>query len=200
MRNETLAVDKNLFRYDLAIVAILKNEAPYLREWLDYHLLAGVEHFYLYDNDSTDDYDEIIAPYVAAGLVTNKKFSGGSAQFAAYADAVLNYRFQCRRMAFIDLRAIGVSRKLLTKFYCKRRRQVWRLIGNCSAQAAKPRLIIIATCWKDLLAVRPLIGLCPFLIATYPAAMRKSKPLPTRAGLLSSRVRTSRFILREIFL
>ena len=98
-----MAVDKNLFRYDLAIVAILKNETPYLREWLDYHLLAGVEHFYLYDNDSSDNYDEIIAPYVVAGLVTNKKFSGGSAQFAAYADAVLNYRFQCRRMAFIDL-------------------------------------------------------------------------------------------------
>lgn len=98
-----MAVDKNLFLHDLAIVAILKNEAPYLREWLDYHLLAGVDHFYLYDNDSTDDYDGIIAPYVAAGLVTSKKFSGGSAQFAAYADAVLNYRFQSRRMAFIDL-------------------------------------------------------------------------------------------------
>ncbi len=98
-----MAVDKNLFLYDLAVVAIFKDEAPYLREWLDYHLIAGVEHFYLYDNDSSDNYDEIIAPYVAAGLVTCKKFSGGSAQFAAYDDAVLNYRFQCRRMAFIDL-------------------------------------------------------------------------------------------------
>ena len=98
-----MAVDKNLFLHDLAVVAILKCEAPYLKEWLDYHLLAGVDHFYLYDNDSSDNYEKIIAPYVAAGLVTCKKFSGGSAQFAAYADAVLNYRFQCRRMAFIDL-------------------------------------------------------------------------------------------------
>ena len=100
---KSLAVDKNLFAHDLAVVAIFKNEEHYLKEWLDYHLLAGVDHFYLYDNDSSDDCAEILAPYVAAGLVTSKKISGGSAQFAAYADAVLNYRFHCRRMAFIDL-------------------------------------------------------------------------------------------------
>ena len=45
-------VDKNLFPYDLAVVAILKDEAPYLAEWLDYHLAAGVEHFYLYKPQS----------------------------------------------------------------------------------------------------------------------------------------------------
>ena len=96
-------MDKNLFLYDLAVVAILKNEGHYIKEWLDYHLLAGVDHFYLYDNDSSDNYNEIIAPYVEAGLVTTKYFPGKSMQFAAYDDAVLNYRFYCRYMAFIDL-------------------------------------------------------------------------------------------------
>ena len=96
-------VDKNLFLYDLAVVAILKDEGHYIKEWLDYHLLAGVDHFYLYDNDSTDDYAEIIAPYVNAGLVTSEKISGGSAQYAAYTFAVRDYRFLCRYMAFIDL-------------------------------------------------------------------------------------------------
>ena len=96
-------MDKNLFLYDLAIVAILKNEGRYIKEWLDYHLLAGVDHFFLYNNDSTDDYDEIVAPYVAAGLVTNTPFPGGSAQFAAYSFAVRDWRFQCRHVAFIDL-------------------------------------------------------------------------------------------------
>lgn len=98
-----LASDKDLFLYDLAVAAILKNEGHYIREWLDYHLLAGVDHFYLYDNGSSDNYAEIIAPYVAAGLVTSKYFPGESMQFAAYDDAVLNYRFRCRHMAFIDL-------------------------------------------------------------------------------------------------
>ncbi len=96
-------MDKNLFMYDLAVVAILKNEGHYIKEWLDYHLLAGVDHFYLYNNDSSDNYNDIIAPYVEAGLVTTKFFPGGSAQYAAYNFAVLDYRFHCRYIAFIDL-------------------------------------------------------------------------------------------------
>ena len=55
-------IDKNLFLYDLAVVAIFKNEGRYLDEWLAYHLLAGVEHFYLYNNDSSDNYKEVLAP------------------------------------------------------------------------------------------------------------------------------------------
>lgn len=98
-----MSVDKDLFLYDLAVVAILKNEGRYLKEWLDYHLLAGVEHFYLYNNDSTDNYNEIIAPYVDAGLVTSKYFPGDIMQFVAYFEAIQDYRFHCRYMAFIDL-------------------------------------------------------------------------------------------------
>ena len=55
-----MAVDKNLFLYDLAVVAIIKNETPYLQEWLDYHLLAGVNHFYIYDNQDDDEQKKII--------------------------------------------------------------------------------------------------------------------------------------------
>ena len=95
-------VDKNLFPYDLAVVAILKNEAPYLKEWLDYHLLAGVEHFYLYDNDSTDNQAEVAAPYVKAGLVDYFPLPGKAMQYAAYNDAVKRFKFQSRYMAFID--------------------------------------------------------------------------------------------------
>ena len=96
-------VDKNLFLYDLAIVAIFKDEARYLKEWLDYHLLAGVEHFYLYNNDSTDDYKEVLAPYVEKNLVTLTEYPGKMMQYPAYDDAIDKYRFECRYMAFIDL-------------------------------------------------------------------------------------------------
>ena len=95
-------IDKNLFLYDLAVVAILKNEAPYLKEWLDYHLLAGVDHFYLYDNDSPDNQAEVAAPYVKAGLVDYFSLHGIAMQYAAYNDAVKRFKFHCRYMAFID--------------------------------------------------------------------------------------------------
>ena len=95
--------EKNLFRYNLAVVAIFKDEARYLKEWLDYHLLAGVEHFYLYNNDSSDDFAQVLAPYVDAKLVTLKAWSGKLQMYPAYDDAIENYRFDCRYMAFIDL-------------------------------------------------------------------------------------------------
>ncbi|MBR4384235.1 MAG: glycosyltransferase family 92 protein, partial [Selenomonadaceae bacterium] len=96
-------MDKNLFPYNLAVAAIFKDEAPYLKEWLDYHLLAGAEHFYLYNNDSSDDYEKILAPYAEANFVTLIHWPGQIMQMPSYNDALNRYRFFCRYMAFIDL-------------------------------------------------------------------------------------------------
>lgn len=48
---------------------MFQNESPYLKEWIEYHSLLGVEHFYLYDNDSDDNYIDILAPYLQKGIV-----------------------------------------------------------------------------------------------------------------------------------
>ena len=90
-----------VFPYKLAVAAIFKDEAAYLGEWLDYHLAAGVEHFYLYNNGSTDNFAEVLAPY--AGLVTVTDWQGKLMQNPAYDDAVANHRFECKYIAFIDL-------------------------------------------------------------------------------------------------
>ena len=97
-----MAVDKNLFLYDLAVVAIIKNEAPYVKEWLDYHLLAGVNHFFIYDNQDDDEQKKILEPYISAGLVTHIPYPGKARQYEAYNDATQNYKFFCRYMTFID--------------------------------------------------------------------------------------------------
>ncbi len=95
-------VDKDLFLHDLSIVAILKCEGPYLKEWLDYHLIAGVDHFYLYDNESPDNQVEVAKPYVEAGLVDYFPIKGKPVQVRAYNDAVKRFKFQSRYIAFID--------------------------------------------------------------------------------------------------
>ncbi|MBR1730669.1 MAG: glycosyltransferase family 92 protein [Selenomonadaceae bacterium] len=95
--------DNDLFKYELAIVAIFKNEAPYLKEWIDYHLLAGVDHFYLYDNESDDNFKEVLSPYIEKNLVDYNFYPGKCAQMATYNEAVKNYKFNCQYMAFIDL-------------------------------------------------------------------------------------------------
>ena len=65
-------------------------------------MLAGVDHFYLYDNDSPDNQREVAAPYVKAGLADYFDAPGAAMQYAAYNDAVKRFKFHCRYMAFID--------------------------------------------------------------------------------------------------
>jgi len=54
----------------VALCLRFRNEAHYLSEWLEYYLAAGVSHFFLYNNLSTDDYKDVLAPYIAGGLVS----------------------------------------------------------------------------------------------------------------------------------
>ncbi len=97
-----MSVDKNLFLYDLAVVAIMKNEGPYVKEWLDYHLLAGVDHFFIFDNESEDNLKKILQPYIDKGIVTYEFLPGQVMQSPAYNLAINRFRFYCRYIAFID--------------------------------------------------------------------------------------------------
>ena len=42
---------------------MFRNERRYLVEWVLHHYLLGVEHFYLYDNESEDKPEEVLRPY-----------------------------------------------------------------------------------------------------------------------------------------
>ena len=46
-----------------------RNEAPYLREWIEYHRLIGFDAFLLLDDGSTDDTPCILQAYAKAGIV-----------------------------------------------------------------------------------------------------------------------------------
>ena len=60
---------KDKYKYQIAVYAMFQNEAEWLKEWIEYHKLIGVEHFYLFDNGSTDNYQEVLRPYIKKGLV-----------------------------------------------------------------------------------------------------------------------------------
>lgn len=59
----------------LSILAIFRDEAEWFPEWLEYHLLVGVEHFYLINHKSKDHYLEILQPYIDQGIVTLMDYS-----------------------------------------------------------------------------------------------------------------------------
>ena len=55
--------------YKLSTIAIFQNEDRFLKEWIDFHLALGVDHFYLYNNLSKDNYRQVLQPYVDRGIV-----------------------------------------------------------------------------------------------------------------------------------
>ena len=91
------------FKYNLAIVAIMKNEGPYLKEWIEFHKLLGVEKFYLYDNESKDETKEILKPYIESGLVEYTFFPGQKMQLPAYNDCIEKHKNDTKWLAVIDL-------------------------------------------------------------------------------------------------
>ena len=54
----------------LTLATMMKNQRRWLREWIEFHLIIGVEHFIVYDNESTDHPLEILQHYIDQGLVT----------------------------------------------------------------------------------------------------------------------------------
>lgn len=60
---------KENYPYQLSVIAIFQNEGRFLKEWLDFYRVLGVEHFYLFNNLSEDNYEEVLKPYIKAGLV-----------------------------------------------------------------------------------------------------------------------------------
>ncbi len=58
----------------LVCTAWIKDEAPYLSEWIEFHLLQGFERFYIYDNGSTDNLLDVLDPYIKADIVELRRY------------------------------------------------------------------------------------------------------------------------------
>ncbi len=85
------------------LCAIVKNEAPYLVEWVAYHRLIGFDRIALYENDSTDATPELLdrmrrAQAIDAHVAWPSR--NASPQLSAYWDAVR--RCQTDWLMFLD--------------------------------------------------------------------------------------------------
>lgn len=96
---------KKEYKYDLSIAAIAKNESNYLREWVAYYRVICDDkvHFYIYDNDSTDNMRETISDYIEEGFITYTPIHGTKMQQVAYNDIIKKYKDESRFIAFLDI-------------------------------------------------------------------------------------------------
>ena len=68
------------------IVGCMKNEAPYIVEWIAYHRAMGVDNFLIYTNDCSDGTDEVLGRLQEMGIIqhrNNDNWKGNSPQQSA---------------------------------------------------------------------------------------------------------------------
>lgn len=96
----------------LAMWTLFRNEADYLAEWIEFHMLVGVERFFLYDNESTDQSRDVLTPYIEEGVVVRHEWagSGTESRFALHSlqrssseHCLSAHGAEARWIAFIDL-------------------------------------------------------------------------------------------------
>jgi tetratricopeptide (TPR) repeat protein len=86
----------------LSLCLICKNENDYLQEWLDYHILVGVERFYIYDNESGIPVRQTLAEYIEKGWVVVIEISGHPVQMEAYDHCITCFGKSSQWIGFID--------------------------------------------------------------------------------------------------
>ena len=57
-------------KYYFSIGCIFKNESHIIREWIEHYLLHGVDHIYMINDNSTDNFIQLVQPYIDNGYVT----------------------------------------------------------------------------------------------------------------------------------
>ena len=90
----------------LGISAIVRNEAPYLLEWVAHHRLLGVGRFFIVDDRSDDGSAELLATMERCGLIRLLPFvadAGQKPQIPAYRALLQAFRDDVEWMAFIDI-------------------------------------------------------------------------------------------------
>jgi hypothetical protein len=95
----------------LSICSAYRDHAEYLREWIEFHRLVGVERFFLYDNESADDHLDVLAPYIGEGIVTVHDWpSPASVErgvswnlIGAFDDCIARHGGESRWIGFLDI-------------------------------------------------------------------------------------------------
>lgn len=152
------------YKYQLCLCAIFQDEKDYLREWIHFHLAAGVEHFYLYNNSSQDDYMSVLKPFIDQGIVElfdwpnlwpDEHFTMGC-QPKAYTDAINRCRNLTRWLAIIDtdeflfpLEGLSIT-KTLNKYFKHEVGVVvnWQCYGTSDKGKAGPDELMIENLTK----------------------------------------------------
>ncbi|WP_319824162.1 glycosyltransferase family 2 protein [Thalassovita sp.] len=136
------------------IVGCMKNEAPYILEWIAYHRAIGVDNFLIYTNDCTDGTAEILSRLQEMDMLqhrNNDDWKGNSPQQHAL-DAALTEPLMQKAdwIAHIDVDEfinIRTGNGTLADFHAAvpdatNVAMTWRLFGHSGVRTLEDRLVI----------------------------------------------------------
>ena len=141
----------------LSICLAYKNEASYLREWIEFHRLVGADRFFLYNHASTDDHREALAPYIEDGVVTLEDWPDVPAvQTDMYNRCLEQHRDESRWIAFIDMDEFlfsptGLPLPEVLAEYEQWPGVVanWAMYGSSGHRTRPPGLVIESYMWRN---------------------------------------------------
>jgi hypothetical protein len=128
------------------IVGCMKNEGPYILEWVAYHKAIGVDHFLIFTNDCSDGTDEILIRLMELGHLThvsNNEWKGKSPQQAALNKAMkMDLVKQAEWLIHIDIDEyinVRLGNGTLADLYAgmgaaTNLAMTWRLFGNAGQE------------------------------------------------------------------
>jgi hypothetical protein len=90
-------------KYNFSICSVFKNESKFLVEWIEFHKMIGVDHIFLYDNNSDDDYMNYISNYIDEGYITLKIWKKKHAQMQVYEDCYRTNSNSTNWLALLDI-------------------------------------------------------------------------------------------------
>lgn len=66
---EISRVTLNISHVRMAVATLVRDQASYLPEWIEFHHMLGCDLFLIYDHYSVDNTSDVLAPYIDTGLV-----------------------------------------------------------------------------------------------------------------------------------
>ena len=157
------AVDEYRIRYELTACLKFKDAARFLPEWIEFHQMVGFEHFYLYNNNSTDDYRGALAPYCEEGSVTLYEWPDVPAFPKSDEHCVAHHRHEARWIAFLDddeflFPVLGTDiRKILRRYEAFPALAVhWVMFGS-SGHLRRPEGLVLENYLRRAQDIRPTI-------------------------------------------
>ena len=187
----SLKIGKANAQIKLAISTIVRNEASDLDEWLEFHCMMGVEHFYIYNNGSTDGTAEKLQQSPHADRITVIDWANflsgwegvagpfGRMQRLAMLHSIANYGHLTEWMAFIDVDEFLYPAKadtlldILAEYDDLESLSVyWNMFGTSNHLGRPDGLVTESYTWRCRRRAGPHKNLCRVKTIVRPRAVR----------------------------